>query len=121
MCGRVTAVRGTVVDVWFEDGLPPLGAALDCNIDDDGTVTAVVQSHLGKSSVRAIATDSTRGMRRGATVSSRGLPLRIPVGNQLIGRVIDLRGEARKPQNVSSVPCGLPMLLVTRVDDEPSE
>ncbi|MCB9874312.1 MAG: F0F1 ATP synthase subunit beta [Planctomycetaceae bacterium] len=93
MCGRVTAVRGTVVDVWFEDGLPPLGAALDCNIDDDGTVTAVVQSHLGKSSVRAIATDSTRGMRRGATVSSRGLPLRIPVGNQLIGRVIDLRGR----------------------------
>ena len=91
--GRVTAVRGTVLDAWFEDGLPPIDAALQCELDHEEPVTAVVHSHLGRSSVRAIATDSTRGMRRGAAVTCQGLPLRIPVGNQLVGRVIDLRGR----------------------------
>jgi F-type H+-transporting ATPase subunit beta len=90
--GRVTAVRGTVIDAWFENGLPPIDAALECALD--GTpVTAVVHSHLGKSSVRAIAVGGTRGMRRGAKVISNGAALRIPVGNQLIGRVIDLLGR----------------------------
>jgi len=93
MRGRITAVRGTVVDAWFEDGLPPIDAALDCELDGNGSVTAVVHSHLGGSSVRAIAIDSTRGMQRGARVSCTGLPLRIPVGTQLIGRVIDLLGR----------------------------
>ncbi|MEX2187010.1 MAG: F0F1 ATP synthase subunit beta [Pirellulales bacterium] len=93
MRGHVTAVRGTVIDAWFENRLPPIDAALACELDRDGSVTAVVHSHLGKSSVRAIATHSTRGMRRGATVTSRGLPLRIPVGTQLVGRVIDLHGK----------------------------
>ncbi len=91
--GHVTAVRGTVVDVWFENGVPPIDAALECELDHAGTVTAVVHAHLGNSSVRAIATSSTRGMRRHAAVTSRGLPLRIPVGKQLIGRVIDLHGR----------------------------
>ncbi|MEQ9410311.1 MAG: F0F1 ATP synthase subunit beta [Fuerstiella sp.] len=93
MHGQVTAVRGTVVDAWFENGLPPIDAALHCELDDDDAVTAVVHSHLGSSSVRAIATDSTRGMRRGGMVTSEGQPLRIPVGNQLVGRVIDLCGR----------------------------
>ncbi|MEZ6062353.1 MAG: F0F1 ATP synthase subunit beta [Planctomycetaceae bacterium] len=91
--GKVTAVRGTVVDAWFEGGLPPIDAALECQVDQLASVTAVVHSHLGRSSVRAIATGSTRGMKRGAAVTCRGLPLRIPVGEQLIGRVIDLGGR----------------------------
>ncbi|MCO6455310.1 MAG: F0F1 ATP synthase subunit beta [Pirellulaceae bacterium] len=91
--GRVTAVRGTVVDVWFEGQLPPIDAALRCELDGEGPITAVVHSHLGRSSVRAIATDSTRGMRRGAAVTCDGLPLRIPVGSQLVGRVIDLHAR----------------------------
>ncbi len=93
MCGEVTAVRGTVVDVWFDDGLPPIDAALQCDLDDHESVIAVVHAHLGDSSLRAIATGSTRGMRRGARVLSDGKPLRIPVGHQLIGRVIDLHGQ----------------------------
>ncbi len=93
MRGHVTAVRGTVVDARFDEGLPPLGAALECDLDHAGTVTAVVHAHLGNSSVRAIATSSTRGMRRQATVRSQGLPLGIPVGEQLIGRLIDLHGR----------------------------
>jgi F-type H+-transporting ATPase subunit beta len=91
--GHVIAVRGTVIDVWFDDGLPPLDAALRCSLDHEQPVTAVIHSHLGDAVVRAIAVDSTRGLNRGAHVESDGAPLNVPVGNQLIGRVIDLRGK----------------------------
>ena len=93
LTGRVVAVRGTVVDAHFDDGLPPLDAALVCGGDHDRAITAVVHSHVGDSTVRAIAIDSTRGLCRGAPVACDGLPLRVPVGNELIGRVIDLRGR----------------------------
>ncbi|KAA5546245.1 F0F1 ATP synthase subunit beta [Roseiconus nitratireducens] len=91
--GRVTAVRGTVVDAVFDGDLPRIDAALSCELDGKPPVTAVVHSHLGQSSVRAIATGSTRGMRRGAQVCCDGTALRIPVGKQLIGRLIDLHGR----------------------------
>jgi F-type H+/Na+-transporting ATPase subunit beta len=93
MRGHVVAVRGTVIDVAFPDGLPPLETALSCDLGEHQTVAAVVNSHLGDSQVRAIAISSTRGMHRGAAVSGDGLPLRIPVGRQLLGRVIDPRGQ----------------------------
>ena len=93
MTGRVVAVRGTVIDVLFDDGVPPVDAALECRLNDTGLITAVVHSHLGGSAVRAIAIDSTRGLDRGARVESDGRPLEVPVGNELIGRVIDLRGR----------------------------
>ena len=66
MRGRITSVRGTVLDAWFAGELPPIDAALVCEMDGHRSVTAVVHSHLGNSSVRAIATSSTRGMCRGA-------------------------------------------------------
>ncbi len=90
--GRVTAVRGTVVDASFDDGLPPIDSAVSCQ-REDGEVLAVVHLHLGGSVVRAIAINNTRGLRRGARATSRGAPLRIPVGMQLVGRVIDLQGR----------------------------
>ncbi|MCA9216601.1 MAG: F0F1 ATP synthase subunit beta, partial [Planctomycetales bacterium] len=93
MRGEITAVRGTVVDACFRNGLPPINAALVCELGRDESITAVVHSHLGNSSVRAITTSSTRGMRRGAPVRCNGKPLRIPVGMQLVGRVIDLHGQ----------------------------
>ena len=54
MYGHVTAVRGTVVDAWFAGGLPPIDAALECELDGEETITAVVHSHLGNSSVRRL-------------------------------------------------------------------
>lgn len=93
LTGQVVAVRGTVIDVLFDDGVPPLDAALECRLNHEGLITAVVHSHLGGSAVRAIAIDSTRGLDRGARVESDGRPLAIPVGSELIGRVIDLRGR----------------------------
>ncbi len=95
MFGRVDAVRGTIVDVEFENRLPPLAAAMRCSSHDGGqAVTAVVHSHLDSSAVRAIAIESTRGLRRGARVECEGRPLSIPVGEHLLGRVIDLHGRA---------------------------
>ena len=93
LTGRVVAVRGTVVDAHFDDGVPPLDAVLACGWNHDGSIMAVVQSHVGDATVRAIAIDSTRGLGRGTPVVCDGRPLRVPVGNELIGRVIDLRGR----------------------------
>ena len=78
--GRVTAVRGTVVDVHFAQGSPPIGASLVCRSPVDGDVLAYVHSHLGQSIVRVIAVDSTRGLRRGCEVRCEGKPMLVPVG-----------------------------------------
>jgi F-type H+-transporting ATPase subunit beta len=80
-------VCGTVVDAHFDDGLPLLDAALACGWDDDSAITAVIHSHVGDLTVRAIAIDSTRGWCRGAPVACNGLTLRVPVGNELISGV----------------------------------
>ena len=92
--GHIIAVHGTVVDVRFESQLPPVEAALYCELGGKRRVTAVIHSHLGGDEVRAIAIDSTRGLRRGTPVFSDGATLTVPVGPELLGRVIDLRGEA---------------------------
>ena len=91
--GRVTAVRGTVLDAHFDSGAPAIGMCLHCISPADGEITAFVHSHLGRSTVRAIAIDSTRGLRRGCPVRCDGEPLMVPVGDALLGRVIDLRGR----------------------------
>ncbi|MCA9650761.1 MAG: F0F1 ATP synthase subunit beta [Myxococcales bacterium] len=91
--GRVAAVRGTVIEVDLEGGVPPLAAALTCRIPRGGSVTAVVQAHVGPTRVRAIALDSTRGLPRGAEVWTDGHPLTVPVGRGLLGRVVDLLGN----------------------------
>ena len=91
--GTVTGIRGTVVDVRFDQKAPPLGSQVDLQNDGRETVTAFVHSHLGQASVRTIAVDSTRGLRLGCSATSNGQPITIPVGNELLGRVIDLRGN----------------------------
>lgn len=91
--GVVTAIRGTVLDAHFDTGAPEIGMRLQCNSPTDGEITAFVHSHLGRSTVRAIAVDSTRGLRRGCRVECDNTPMTIPVGDNLLGRVIDLRGR----------------------------
>lgn len=135
MHGRVSAVRGTVVDVWFGSRLPPIDASLSCELENELPITAVVHADVGNSSVRAIAADSTRGLRRGATVTCRGLPLRIPVGQQLVGRSSRLRNFLTQPffvaetftgmkgRNVSPEETldGVEAILDGRCDDVPEE
>lgn len=92
MKGVVTAVRGTVLDLRFEQAIPAIGTGLSCLTPEGNTITAYVHSHLGEGAVRAIAVDSTRGLGRGWQATSEGQPIHIPVGDELLGRVIDLKG-----------------------------
>ena len=88
--GRVSAVRGTILDVDVAGAMPPVSTALMCQLADGETIRAVVQAHVGAGRVRAIAEDSTRRLRRGAEVRSSLAPLTVPVGPGLLGRVVDL-------------------------------
>jgi F-type H+-transporting ATPase subunit beta len=87
-------VRGTVLEIQFETAPPPLGAAVTCAMSEGRSVIAVTQAHLERGRVRAISIDVTRGLRCGSAVVSDGEPLSIPVGEELLGRVIDLHGSA---------------------------
>ena len=91
--GRVSAVRGTVVDVVFADGLPTVFASLRCQLMPDRWIRIVVHGHLDRSTVRTIAIEPTRGLRRGSPVEWDGRPLSVPTGPRLLGRVIDLQGR----------------------------
>ena len=91
--GRVTAVRGAVLDVVFDGtALPPIDAALVVSPDDGAPIIAEVQSHLDETTVRAIALQSTAGLRRGVAVRATGAPLEVPVGDAVLGRLLDLTG-----------------------------
>ena len=91
--GRVTAVRGAVVDVAFDTGnLPLIEAALSIVTDDGPPIVAEVQAHLDERTVRALALRSTNGLRRGAPVHASGGPVAVPVGEALLGRLIDVTG-----------------------------
>jgi F-type H+-transporting ATPase subunit beta len=91
--GRVTAVRGAVVDVAFDTGnLPLIEAAISIVTDDGPPIVAEVQAHLDERTVRALALRSTNGLRRGAPVHASGGPVAVPVGEALLGRLIDVTG-----------------------------
>jgi F-type H+/Na+-transporting ATPase subunit beta len=91
--GEVAAVRGTVADVVFSNGLPPLFASLRCELTPNRWIAVVVQGHLDRSTVRTIAIEPTRGLRRGQPVEWNGRTLSVPTGPGLLGRVIDLQGR----------------------------
>jgi F-type H+-transporting ATPase subunit beta len=94
MQGQVSAVRGTVVDVVFDQGLPTVSAEVRCELEPSRWITTVVQAQLDRSTVRTIALDSTRGLRRGSAAQSEGHALSMPTGRSLLGRVVDLQGRA---------------------------
>ncbi|MBB4105867.1 F0F1 ATP synthase subunit beta [Allorhizobium borbori] len=92
--GRIHAVRGAVIDVAFAAGdLPAIEHALQVEGDGDGPVLAEVQAHIGPGLVRAIALQKTAGLRRGAAVKPLGGPVMIPVGNAVLGRLLNAIGE----------------------------
>jgi F-type H+-transporting ATPase subunit beta len=91
--GKISQVMGAVVDVEFKDGnLPQILNALEVKKWDTRLVLEVAQ-HLGDSSVRTIAMDSTDGLTRGLEVTDTGAPIYIPVGRQTLGRLFDVLGQ----------------------------
>jgi F-type H+-transporting ATPase subunit beta len=90
--GRVTQVIGAVVDVQFEGHLPAILNALETKNGNQRLVLEVAQ-HLGESTVRTIAMDTTEGLVRGQEVSDTGAPIRVPVGAGTLGRIINVIGD----------------------------
>uniref|UniRef100_A0A5S6QNG9 ATP synthase subunit beta n=1 Tax=Trichuris muris TaxID=70415 RepID=A0A5S6QNG9_TRIMR len=90
--GKIVAVIGAVVDVHFEEGLPPILNALEVKGHKPRLVLEVAQ-HLGENVVRTIAMDGTEGLVRGHEVVDTGSPIKIPVGPGTLGRIINVIGE----------------------------
>jgi len=91
--GAVTAVQGAVVDVRFDRGaLPPIDTALIVEWDRSDLLHLEVHSHLDTSTVRAVALHSTAGLRRGVAVRSTGGSISVPVGDPVLGRLLDVVG-----------------------------
>ncbi|MPY73409.1 MAG: F0F1 ATP synthase subunit beta [Alphaproteobacteria bacterium] len=90
--GRVTQVMGAVVDVHFDGELPQILNALHLQNQGRKLVLEVAQ-HLGESTVRCIAMDTTDGLVRGREVEDTGAPISVPVGPETLGRIINIIGE----------------------------
>lgn len=91
--GKISQVMGAVVDVEFKDGnLPQILNALEVKEWDTRLVLEVAQ-HLGDSSVRTVAMDSTDGLTRGMEVTDTGAPITVPVGPETLGRLFDVLGQ----------------------------
>ena len=90
--GKITQVLGAVVDVQFEGELPYILNALHCDNNGQRLVLEVAQ-HLGENTVRAIAMDATEGLVRGQEVVDTGDAIRMPVGPETLGRIMNVVGE----------------------------
>merc|ERR1712157_326004 len=90
--GQVVSVIGAVVDVQFDDGLPEILNALTVVGREPKLILEVAQ-HLGENTVRTIAMDGTEGLVRGNVVEDEGLPISIPVGQETLGRIINVIGD----------------------------
>ena len=108
--GKITQIISAVVDVKFTNNgaLPEILNALECYNDKQRIVLEVAQ-HIGDDTVRCIAMDSTEGLVRGVEVIDTGSPIRIPVGTETLGRIMNVVGEPIdgkgdiKSSNISSI------------------
>ncbi|HTP36826.1 MAG TPA: F0F1 ATP synthase subunit beta [Methyloceanibacter sp.] len=91
--GHVRQVMGAVVDVQFDEKLPEILNALETQNHGNRLVLEVAQ-HLGENTVRTVAMDSTEGLVRGQEVVDTGQPIAVPVGDETLGRIMNVIGEA---------------------------
>jgi F-type H+-transporting ATPase subunit beta len=90
--GKISQVIGAVVDVEFDGPLPDILNALETDNNGNRLVLEVAQ-HLGENTVRTIAMDSSEGLVRGHPVRDLGEPIRVPVGPETLGRIMNVIGE----------------------------
>src|SRR4249920_3129264 len=96
--GKIVQVIGPVVDIEFADKLPAIYNALTVEFTPPGAtgktkLTLETQQHLGDNWVRAVAMSSTEGLKRGYEVTDTGSPIMAPVGEAVMGRVLDVTGQ----------------------------
>src|SRR5438093_3431490 len=91
--GHVTQVMGAVVDVQFDGShLPEILNALETSNRGNRLILEVAQ-HLGENSARCVAMDTSEGLVRGQKVVDTGSPITVPVGEECLGRIINVIGE----------------------------
>jgi F-type H+/Na+-transporting ATPase subunit beta len=90
--GKIKQVISAVVDVEFTGDLPAILNALKCKHDGKTLVLEVAQ-HIGENTVRTIAMDATDGLQRGVEVEDTGAPINVPVGKEVLGRIMNVIGE----------------------------
>lgn len=111
--GYVSQVIGAVVDVCFDKEMPSILNAIMIDVEEEDahknvvtrTLVLEVAQHLGENTIRAIAMDSTNGLRRGAIVRDTGAPIMVPVGIGTLGRIINVTGnpvDERGPVDASA-------------------
>lgn len=93
MKGKIKTIIGPVVDVTFEDHVPSIYNALEVK-NGEKTIVLETQYHLGDTTVRAIAMDSTDGLARGMEVVDTGSAISVPVGKETLGRIFNVLGDA---------------------------
>ncbi|MFQ6616449.1 MAG: F0F1 ATP synthase subunit beta [Fidelibacterota bacterium] len=92
--GKISQIMSAVVDVEFEDDrLPDIYNALEVERPDGSVLVLEVAQHLGDSSVRTVAMDTTDGLARGTEVIDTGQPIEVPVGPETLGRMWDVNGN----------------------------
>lgn len=90
--GKIIQIIGAVIDVHFEDELPSLYNAIEVFFNEEKIVLEVVQ-HLGDDAVRCISMHPTDGMTRGMEAIDTGSPISVPVGEEVLGRMVNVLGE----------------------------
>jgi len=96
MTGKVVQVLGPVVDVDFTGYLPAINEALETTIaleDGDQRLVLEVAAQLGDGRVRTIAMDMSEGLVRGQEVKATGDSIKVPVGEEVLGRIFNVIGE----------------------------
>jgi F-type H+-transporting ATPase subunit beta len=94
--GTVISVRGAVVDVRFDDQkLPAINTALVVQWDRSESLILEVHSHVDPVTTRTIALQATSGLARGTKVLTTGAPVSVPVGDAVLGRLLDVVGTLR--------------------------
>ena len=92
--GLITKIIGPVIDVEFPDGnLPKIYTALNIYNDNGEKIVAEVEQMLGSNKVRTVAMSSTDGLRRGMRVVNTHEPIKIPVGDAILGRILNVTGD----------------------------
>ncbi len=107
--GTIVQIIGPVVDADFSNAgkLPEIYNALEVTYDLNGESTKLileVQQHLGDGWVRAVAMSTTEGLKRGLKITDTGLPISVPVGEGVLGRIFNVTGtpvDERGPVNAT--------------------
>ncbi|MBI2021716.1 F0F1 ATP synthase subunit beta [Candidatus Daviesbacteria bacterium] len=107
--GRIVQIIGPVLDLQFAEGkIPAIYNAIEVPLKR-GKLIAEVQQHLGEGVVRAVSMGPTDGLRRGMTALDTGSPIKVPVGEEVLGRIFNVLGEPVDGNGASKAKKKLPI------------